>query len=173
LFGQYVGLRGDRTSLVQNSPEDRMTTQVATAGGAPGNRWKSVGAVLLGFAVITLLSLGTDQVFHSLGVFPPWGEPMHDHGLFLLALGYRVVYQVLGGYLAARFAPRNAMRHVWVLGGIGFVLSVLGAVASIMGKLGPNWYPIVLALTALPSVWLGGALYVRRSAASRREPQTH
>ena len=141
-----------------------MTAQVVTTAAAPGNVWKSVGAVALGFAVVAVLSLGTDQVFHATGVFPPWGERMDSHALFALALGYRIVYQILGSWLTARLAPRNPMRHAWILGGIGFVLSVLGAVASIQANLGPNWYPIVLALTALPCAWIGGMLYVRQAA---------
>jgi hypothetical protein len=42
---------------------------------------------------------------------------------------------------------------------IGFVVSLAGAVAAIPMNLGPTWYPIALALTALPCAWLGGMLY--------------
>lgn len=38
-----------------------------------------------------------------LDVYPPWGQPMHATGLVLLALSYRLVYGVLGSYIAARF----------------------------------------------------------------------
>ena len=144
-----------------------MTTQAATADGTSRNLWKSTRAVLVGFIVVFVLSLGTDQVFHSLGIYPPWGETMQDNGLFALALGYRLVYQVLGSYLTARLAPRNPMRHVWVGAFIGLVLSVLGLIANIVGSLGPNWYPIALAASVLPCAWLGGMLHVRRSAAAR------
>jgi ABC-type xylose transport system permease subunit len=52
------------------------------------------------------------------------------------------------------------MRHALILGGIGFVLSTLGAIIAItMADLGPAWYPIALALTALPCAWVGGALH--------------
>ena len=144
-----------------------MTTQAATMIGTPGNKWKSTGAVLVGFIVVFVLSLGTDQVFHSLGVYPPWGEPMGSSGLFAMALGYRVIYQVLGSYLTARLAPRNPMRHVWVGAFIGLVLSLAGLVANVVGSLGPNWYPIALAVSVLPCAWLGGMLHARRSAATR------
>jgi hypothetical protein len=120
---------------------------------------RSVGAVALGFVAIFVLSLGTDQVFHSLGVYPAWGQPMRETSLNFLALSYRLVYDALGPYLSARFAPRNPMRHAMVLGGIGLVLSSLGAIAAIQTDLGPAWYPIALALSALPSAWLGGALH--------------
>jgi hypothetical protein len=120
---------------------------------------KSIGAVSLGLIAVIALSLGTDQVFHSLGVYPPWGEPMRETSDNLLALFYRTVYGVIGSYIAARFAPRNPMRHAMVLGVIGFVLSAAGAIATIPMDLGPAWYPISLVVGALPGAWLGGALY--------------
>jgi hypothetical protein len=139
-----------------------MITQAATSTTAPRNLWRSAGAVLLGFLVVVVLSLGTDQVLHVLGVYPPWGQPMYDTGLNLLALAYRIVYAILGSYVAARFAPRNPMRHAMVLGVLGLIVSTLGAIAAIKMEMGPRWYPILLALTALPCAWLGGALYLRR-----------
>ena len=72
---------------------------------------RSAGAVFVGFIVVVALSLSTDQVLHSLGVYPPWGQPMYATGLNLLALSYRIVYAVIGSYIAARLAPRNPMRR--------------------------------------------------------------
>jgi len=70
---------------------------------------------------------------------------------------------VVGGYITASLAPRSPMRHVVVLGIIGFVMAAAGAAAAIsMADLGPSWYPIALALTAFPSVWLGGVLCGRK-----------
>jgi hypothetical protein len=48
-----------------------------------------------------VLSLATNQVLHVLDVYPPWGQPMHATSLVLLALSYRLVYGVLGSYIAA------------------------------------------------------------------------
>lgn len=129
----------------------------------PRRLGRSIGAILLGLVAVFVLSLGTDQVLHSLGVYPPWGERMHDVGLNLLALAYRCGYAVIGSYLAARFAPRHPMQHALILGTIGFVLSTIGAISAIQMDLGPAWYPIALALTALPCAWIGGTLYARRA----------
>lgn len=128
------------------------------AENASGNLWRSTLAVVAGFVAIFVLSLGTDQALHSLGVYPPWGEPMRQTSLNLLALTYRLIYDTFGCYLTARLAPRNPMRHALTLGGIGFVLSTLGAIGGIMADLGPAWYPILLALSSLPTAWLGGTL---------------
>jgi surface polysaccharide O-acyltransferase-like enzyme len=88
---------------------------------------------------------------------------MYATGLNLLALSYRIVYAIIGSYLAARLAPRNPMRHALILGVIGIVLSSLGAVTAItMVDVGPAWYPIALVLTTMPCAWLGGALYRAR-----------
>jgi hypothetical protein len=123
-------------------------------------RWgRSSAAVLVGIVVGAVLSLGTDQILHVLHVYPPWGEPMYDPKLNLLALSYRIVYAILGSYIIARMAPHSPMRHALVGGLIGFVVSLAGAIVAIPMNLGPMWYPIVLALTALPSAWLGGILY--------------
>ena len=138
-----------------------MTTTIAP----PRNLLRSMGAVLLGFIAVVVLSLATDQVLHSLEVYPPWGQPMHATGLVLLALSYRIVYGVLGSYIAARFAPRNPMRHAMALGVVGFVLSTAAAIATIPMSLGPSWFPIALVLTALPCAWLGGALHRAGQAA--------
>jgi hypothetical protein len=127
---------------------------------------RSTAAVLAGFVAVAVLSLGTDQVLHVLGVYPPWGQPMFEPGLNLLALSYRIVYTIFGGYVTARLAPHSPMRHVWVLAGIGSLIGLAAAVATIPIHLGPAWYPIALALTALPCTWLGGVLYRPRHAAS-------
>jgi hypothetical protein len=126
----------------------------------PRRTWpRSILAVFSGVVAVVVLSLGTDQVFHSLDVFPPWGQPMNDFGDNLLALAYRCVYGVVGSYLTARFAPHSPMRHVWIGAAIGFVLSLGGVVAAMNVNLGPLWYPIALTLTGLPCAWLGGKLH--------------
>ncbi len=140
-----------------------IATAHATTPSASSRRIRSTAAVLFGFLSVAVLSLATDQLLHVLDVYPPWGEPMWDPALNLLALSYRTVYTIAGGYLTAALAPRAPMRHVAILAGIGTVTAIAGAVTAItMADLGPNWYPILLAVTSFPSVWLGGVLHERR-----------
>lgn len=141
-----------------------MTIQSAKTSTHPRRLWRSTGAVLLGFFAVVVLSLGTDQVLHVLEVYPPWGQPMYGTGLNLLALAYRIVYAVVGSYIAARFAPRHPMRHALVLGVVGLVVSGAGVIATSGMDLGPRWYPMALLLTALPCAWLGGVLHRIRRA---------
>jgi uncharacterized membrane protein YfcA len=130
----------------------------------PRRLLRSTAAVLAGLFSVVVLSLATDQLFHTLDVYPPWGQPMRDPGLNLLALSYRLVYGVLGGYVAARLAPHAPMRHALAVGVVGLVLSTAGAVTAIRLDLGPSWYPIALALSALPCAWLGGRWHQSRRA---------
>jgi FtsH-binding integral membrane protein len=129
----------------------------------PRNIPRSIGAVLAGFVAVFVLSLGTDQLFHALDVYPPWDVPMTDTGLLMLALTYRLIYGIAGGYIVAHLAPRNPMRHALIMGGIGFVLSTAGGIA--MWDMGAHWYPVALALSAIPCAWAGAALQQRRHLA--------
>ena len=141
-----------------------MTIPATETGTQPRRLLRSVTAVLVGFVAVFVLSLGTDQVLHVLGVYPPWGQPMYDPGLNLLALAYRCIYTVVGGYIAARLAPHAPMRHAVALGIVGLALGTAGAIVTIAKyDLGPDWYPIALAVTALPCTWLGGVLHRTRT----------
>ena len=131
-------------------------TAAATVAARPRTRLRSAWAVLAGILTVIVLSTVTDQILHVLKVYPPWGASMFQPGLNLLALSYRIVFTILGAYLTARLAPRAPMRHVWIYGAIGVVLGTLGAAATIPKHWGPNWYPILIVVTALPCAWAGG-----------------
>jgi len=113
----------------------------AAASGQPRRLGRSVLAVFLGFVTVVVLSLGTDQILHVLKVYPPWGQPMYEPGLNLLALSYRIVYTVLGMYITANYAPYSAMRHVWVAGSIGLVFGIVGVIAGNPVEPGSNLVP--------------------------------
>ena len=128
--------------------------------------WRSAGAVFAALLAVFVLSLGTDEVLHLLQLYPPWGQRMADP-LFLLATAYRIVFNVAGGYIAARLAPYAPMRHALVLGVVGLVLSLLGVLGAIAKpELGPMWYPIALVILAVPCAWLGGR--IAEQSATRR-----
>lgn len=122
---------------------------------------RSIAAVIAGLVFIFATHIGTDAVMHAQGIFPPEGQPMVEPWQNALALGYRGVFSVLGCAIAAWLAPRAPMAHALALGLIGTVLASLGAYVAIPLNLGPMWYPIALAATALPCAWLGGKM-VRR-----------
>jgi hypothetical protein len=127
---------------------------------------RRLGALFAGLLVVVLLSTGTDAVLHATGVYPPVGQPMSD-ALFLLATAYRLAFGTLGSLVAARLAPVRPMGHALALGAVGTVLALAGLVATWSAALGPRWYPVALALTALPCACLGGRL-----AAAAARPHT-
>jgi hypothetical protein len=140
-----------------------MSTPLAVpATDRPGARrlGRSVAAVVLALVANAALSLGVDQLLHSLGVYPPWGQPMAD-SLFGVATGYRVVFGVLSGYMAARLAPDRPMTHALALGVVGVALSLVGLIATWNAgpAFGAKWYPIALVIVAIPCAWAGGKLY--------------
>jgi len=124
------------------------------------NTWKSIGAVLAGILVGAVLSLGTDVVLHAAHIFPPWDQPA-SNALLLLATAYRTVYSIAGSYVTARLAPSHPMLHALVLGALGLVVCIVGAVVT-WNKgpaFGPHWYPVALIVLAMPQCWVGGKLY--------------
>jgi peptidoglycan/LPS O-acetylase OafA/YrhL len=131
-----------------------------TAPAAAPSRARSVWAVLAGLIVIFVLSAAIDAIMHASGVFPPPGQAMSD-GLFGFATAYRVIISTFGCYLTARLAPSRPMTHALWLGAIGVAISV-GAAFVTWNKgpeFGPHWYPLLLALVAMPCAWIGGKLY--------------
>jgi hypothetical protein len=124
---------------------------------------RSVLAVLAGLVTVVLLSTLTDEVMHATGIIPRgamW-NPWHN----ALALAYRCVFTVAGGYVTARLAPARPMTLVVILGLIGTAAGIAGVVATADMNLGPRWYPIAIAVTGFPCVWLGGWLAPRNRTA--------
>ena len=122
---------------------------------------KSVWAVVAGVIFVIAVSIFVDIVLHAAGVFPPLGDPIDDR-MSLIATSYRVVIGIAAGYLTAKLAPSNPMKHALILGFIGTILGTLGVVASWGSKLGPAWYPIALAVLAIPQSWIGARFHQMR-----------
>jgi hypothetical protein len=119
---------------------------------------KGIGAILAGIIFIVVTHTGTDFLLEKLGIFPPPGQGFNITWMVLTATVYRSIYTVGGGYLTAALAPEPRLRYVMILGVFGLVMGTLAAIVTIPMKLGPAWYPIALAVLALPCVWLGGRL---------------
>jgi hypothetical protein len=121
---------------------------------------RSAAAVLGGLLSTFAITTAVDMALHASGVFPPLGERMAD-SLFVLALAYRIPFNVAGSYIAARLAPSRPMFHALALGVVGVALATVGAI--VMGKFGPAWYSIANIAMALPCAWAGGRLRGERA----------
>jgi hypothetical protein len=117
---------------------------------------KSIAAILAGMLFIIALSIGTDAILEKLNVFTSPNQGSFINWMLLLALAYRCLYAIGGGFITATLAPKKRMRHVMILGYIGLTVSIIGVITS--WDRPDHWYPIALAITALPTVWLGGVL---------------
>lgn len=124
---------------------------------------KSVWAVVAGFLAVAVLSIVTDKILESTGVFPPATEGLFVTWMLVLALAYRSAYAVLGGYITSYLAPQNKMKHVWILSYIGLAGALIGLIGTWNMNLGPHWYPILLAVFTIPCVWLGGYLQNKKA----------
>lgn len=121
---------------------------------------KSIWAVAAGVLFIVAVTTLVDIVLHVADVFPAANQPLND-SLALLATSYRALITVLGAALTAWLAPGKPMKHALILGVIGTLLAIAGIFATWNLGLGPRWYPIALAVLAIPQCWAGGWLYQR------------
>ena len=117
---------------------------------------RSVLAVLIGY----LLFAASAAV-----LFRVTGQEPHAPASLLFMLGsvlYGVVFAALGGYLAARFAPRRPELHAAAVAG----LIALGAAASLVARPGAGsaWSHLAALLLMAPAAWLGGYWRARATA---------
>ncbi|MGE0479621.1 MAG: hypothetical protein AB7Q17_04020 [Phycisphaerae bacterium] len=124
---------------------------------SPRRVLRSAGAVLAGLLVIMILSIATDVAMYATGIFPARGQPLSD-SLWLIPTGYRLALGVLGCWLAARLAPRRPFEHALALGGIGFLLGMVGLILNLNAAppLGPTWYAVAVMVMTMPAAILGG-----------------
>jgi hypothetical protein len=135
-----------------------MTTSMSDVQSPPRRWGRTILALVAGVVVIVGLSTATDELLERAGLVPT-GQQSWSANLFFLAIVYRCVYAVLGGYVTGRLAPSAPVRHAIVLGVIGIVANFAGVVATMSHpELGPVWYPLILLASSVPCCWLGGRL---------------
>jgi hypothetical protein len=127
------------------------------------NILKSIGAVLAGFIFIGVTHTTVDAILEGAAVLPK-GHLNVGAGLIIVVISYRAILSLAGCYLTAKLAPGNPMKHSLILGGIGTVLSGVGAIVTANMNIGPAWYAWSLVVIALPISWLAGRIYVSRNS---------
>ena len=118
-------------------------------------RRRSFWALVAGVVFIIVVTTLVDIVLHMVGVYPPMGQPMND-ALALLATAYRIPISIAGAWLTTWLAPEKPMKHALMLGVVGTALGLMGVVTTWNAGLGPRWYPIALAVLAIPQCLAGG-----------------
>ncbi len=145
-----------------------MNPSAVSAAPAQRRLGRSIGAVFAGVLVVVVLSIATDKVLESTGIFPAIGQPLNDR-LLVLATVYRTIFGLLGAYATAFFAPHRPMQHALILGVVGIVLGTIGAVTmwNEPVSIDHHWYSIGLVVLAIPQSWAGGQLRVMQLRAAR------
>jgi hypothetical protein len=128
------------------------------------NILKSIGAVIAGLVFIFVTHSGVDFILESLGIFTPPSQRFDTPWMLVAATTYRTLLSIAGCFVTGILAPSRPLLHSLVLGLIGLALSTAAAVVTIPMDIGPAWYPIALAVVAVPCAWIGGALAERRAS---------
>ena len=117
---------------------------------------RSIGAIVAGFLVTSVLALTADAVMIMLVPDMMRDGRVNGPGILLIMLAYSGLSAVAGGYVSARLAPSRPMLHAMILGGIALALSILAP--AMFWSAGPVWYHAAAVGLVLPSAWLGGTL---------------
>lgn len=133
-------------------------TLTMNAPTASHPRLRTAGALIAGFLAVAMLSTAADAVLHAMNYYPNDGTVGSDAEL-AFALAYRTLFTIVGGGITAWLAPSRPVRLATILGAIGALFAILGAVT--MWSVGHNWYAIGLVILAIPSTAFGGWLFTR------------
>jgi hypothetical protein len=134
---------------------------------------RSVLAVVVGFVVTAVASVGTDGVLMLLLPRSIIEAQPPPPGLLVGILFYCFVYAVLGAYVTALIARRAEVRHALALGAIALSIGIALSLPVLLGRSSdppmPAWYALLSLALVIPATALGGCLRVlqrRRSPAA-------
>lgn len=121
---------------------------------------KDIGAVIVGFLTVVVLSVGADMVLESLGIMPLADHPeLYSSMHLVIALVYRSAFTIIGGYVTALMSATKPMRNVIILAVVGTIFGAIGTFSNWdKAQATGTWYPIVLLLISPFCVWFGGWL---------------
>lgn len=122
---------------------------------------KTIFAIIAGFLTVVILSTVTDFVLEKLGILPSPKDGLFITWMLVLALAYRSIYTVVGGYVTAWLAPERPIHVVKILAFIGLLAGIVGIVFG--WNLSQHWYPIAIAITGPIFTILGGFIRVKNA----------
>src|ERR1044072_9842467 len=99
---------------------------------------KAFAAAVAGLAFTIVVAVVLDLVMHSSGVFSDAVSAMTTPD-WIIALSYRLLAAIGGGWITARLAPSRPMFYAVLLGGIGTAIGLAGLIVAWMQRpdLGP------------------------------------
>jgi hypothetical protein len=127
--------------------------------------FKSVGACVVAVVCVFVLSHGTDLLLQAAGL-PIMHLNYASMPVVVAIIIYRNIFNVVGGYVAARLAPSRPVGHALALGTLGFLGGLAATVATWNMNVGPAWYSLSIVALALPTAWVGAKLFVSSRSAN-------
>ena len=121
---------------------------------------RSILAIVVGFVVIGVLSLGTDAVTTTLMPQLYTNGRMESVTWLLVTQVYVFLYATFGCWLTGRLAPDRPMRHAIILGLLGLAFNLAGS--AMQWATVPVWYHVLAIALVMPASYLGGLLAERR-----------
>ena len=118
----------------------------------------SIVVEVLEFTLVNAVAGGT--ITDIQGYFAVRNQP----AILIAKLGYNSVGAILGGYLTARVAGRQEMRHAWAAAFVQTATLVWGFTASEWAEFTPVWMRIALVLLTGPAMLVGASI---RAGAAR------
>ena len=116
-------------------------------------------SIVAGFLFTAIITTVVDHIFHITHIYPPYGEPLKETNLLIMAFAYRAVFAIIGAYLTARIAKENSRKAVLILGIVGTVAWLAGLIK--FWDLAPAWYNIGGLLLAIPYAFIGLNIYYK------------
>lgn len=116
---------------------------------------RTVRAFLAAVVAVFILSYGTDFLLQATGL-PTMRLNDASVPLIVAIIVYRSVYNVIGGYIAARLAPSRPVGHALAVGTFGVIGGLAATIATWNMHIGPAWYPLSIVALALPTAYAGG-----------------
>jgi hypothetical protein len=117
----------------------------------------------------TLLTAGLLGVAFGVGPDTPDSriqELLAAPEFIISATVHGTFFTALGGYVAARLAPADPLRHAVIVGLLSLVLAILMATSSGEGPEAAWWVDLVGYLLVVPAAAVGGWLGARRQHGS-------
>jgi multisubunit Na+/H+ antiporter MnhB subunit len=131
---------------------------------------RSIGAIVVGFVLIGVLSFGADMLMRN--VIMPWAYAPDGSTqslmVLIITMVYVAVFAIAGCYLTGRLAPNRPFRHAMILGGLGLGFNIAGTIT--LWHTAPPWYHILSLALVLPYAYVGGKLAEAHAAQRTEHP---
>ena len=137
----------------------------------PGNPIRSLGAVLGGLGVISLVaellefSLVTAVSGGRVTDMSQYFAVRNQTGILAAKLVYSTVAAILGGYVTARVAMVDEMRHAAAAAAAQTVALIWGFSGGEFAAATPMWVRIALVVLMGPAIMVGAAVRARAALA--------